>query len=215
MQRLWADEQSLAAGVMGVAGVDEAGRGCLAGPVFAAAVILGREPNFWLGIRDSKTLTKAGRHRAYHRILEHAEAVSVGQASAREIDERNILQASLLAMQRALAHLRDRPAIVLVDGPWLPERVPNGVRAIPVVDGDARCLSIAAASIVAKVTRDEHMATLALRYPQYGFERHFGYGTAHHLQALRTHGPSVEHRKSFAPVRNLLQVARSLGDCDE
>ena len=179
-----------------VAGVDEAGRGPLVGPVVAAAVILDpRKPI--AGLADSKTLSPRKRERLFHEILAKALCCSVAQASAEEIDQINILQATLLAMQRAVAGLRLPPKLVLVDGNRLP-LLPMQAQAI--VKGDATVAEISAASIVAKVHRDQWCAEFHARYPEYGFAQHKGYGTAEHLAALVAHGPCPEHRRSFAPV---------------
>lgn len=183
-----------------VAGVDEAGRGPLAGPVSAAAVIL--DPNRPIpGIDDSKRLTPRMRESLEPRIQARALAWSVAWASAREIDQLNILQASLLAMRRAVATLEPRPARVLVDG----NRTTDfGCPARAIVGGDGLEPAIAAASILAKVARDRLMTQLDLDYPGYGFARHKGYPTAAHREALGRLGPCPEHRRSFAPVRDLL-----------
>ncbi len=179
-----------------VAGVDEAGRGPLAGPVVAAAVILDdRQPI--AGLADSKKLSAARRERLFDEILAKGLCCSVAQASVEEIDRLNILQATMLAMQRAVAGLRLKPVLVLVDGNRLPVL---DVRSEAIVRGDARVQAISAASILAKVTRDRGLAELHQAYPQYGFDRHKGYGTEVHLAALRAHGPCPEHRRSFAPV---------------
>jgi ribonuclease HII len=179
-----------------VAGVDEAGRGPLAGPVVAAAVILNDKRPI-LGLADSKKLTALRRERLYDEIMAHALCCSIAQASVEEIDELNILQATLLAMRRAVQGLRLKPNKVLVDGNRLP---PLDVLAEAVVGGDALVPAISAASILAKVTRDRMLVTLHEQHPDYGFDRHKGYGTAEHLRALNTLGPLPEHRKSFAPV---------------
>lgn len=187
-----------------IAGVDEAGRGPLAGPVVAAAVILDeRQPI--AGLADSKKLSAARRDRLYDEIRAKALCCCVAQASVEEIDRLNILQATLLAMQRAVAGLRLKPGLVLVDGNRLPLLE---MRAEAIVRGDAKVAAISAASILAKVTRDRGLALLDQRYPQYGFARHKGYGTAEHLQALRLHGPCPEHRSSFAPVAQSAQTMR-------
>ncbi len=186
------------------AGVDEAGRGPLAGPVVAAAVILDeRQPI--AGLADSKKLSAARRDRLYDEIRAKALCCCVAQASVEEIDSVNILQATLLAMQRAVAGLRLKPGLVLVDGNRLPLLE---MRAEAIVKGDAKVAAISAASILAKVTRDRGLEQLDQRYPQYGFARHKGYGTAEHLQALRLHGPCPEHRSSFAPVAQAAQTLR-------
>jgi len=186
-----------------VAGVDEAGRGPLAGPVVAAAVCFsGRTlpPSIRRLIDDSKKLTAARREEAFEAILSTG-AVATGQASVAEIDQMNILQATMTAMQRAVAGLDRMPDIVLVDGNRAPD-LPADCRAV--VKGDSISLSIAAASIIAKVTRDRIMMCLAADYPAYGWERNAGYGVAAHMAALETHGPTPHHRRSFAPIRNLL-----------
>lgn len=182
-----------------VAGVDEAGRGPLAGPVVAAAVILDDE-NPVAGLADSKALTPLARERLYDSIRAKALCCSVGIASVQEIDELNILQATMLAMRRAVEGLRLKPAKVLVDGNRLP---PLDVLCEAVVGGDAKVEAISAASIVAKVTRDRMLEALHEEYPQYGFASHKGYGTPEHLEALRIHGPCVHHRRHFAPVARI------------
>ena len=181
-------------------GVDEAGRGPLAGPVFASAVILNVLHPIE-GLADSKKLTARQRERLAREICAHATAWAVASSSVEEIDSINILQASLLAMRRAVEKLAVTPAQVLVDGLHRP-RLAVPVRAV--VRGDATVAEIAAASILAKVARDEEMLALHQRHPQYGFDRHKGYPTSAHLQALREHGVSAVHRRSFAPVRVLL-----------
>jgi ribonuclease HII len=185
-------------GVWPVAGVDEVGRGPLAGPVVAAAVILdpARLPG---AVDDSKALSQKQREAAFERILQSALAVSVAFVTPAEIDAMNIRQASLAAMARAVAGLSRPPAFVLVDGSD-PPRLRCPCRAI--VKGDASTLSIAAASIVAKVARDAMMRRLAALYPEYGFESNVGYGAPRHLDALRESGPTPAHRLSFAPLRD-------------
>ena len=179
-----------------VAGVDEAGRGPLAGPVVAAAVILDDLKPI-AGLNDSKKLTEKRREKLCDEILAKALCCSIAEASVQEIDTLNILQATLLAMRRAVDGLRLKPVKVLVDGNRLPVL---DVRAEAIVQGDALVPAISAASILAKVHRDRMCAQLHAQYPQYGFDRHKGYGTAEHLQALVEHGPSPWHRSSFAPV---------------
>jgi ribonuclease HII len=179
-----------------VAGVDEAGRGPLAGPVVAAAVILDDLKPI-KGLNDSKKLTALRREKLFDEIRARALCCSVAQASVEEIDRLNILQATLLAMRRAVEGLRLKPAKVLVDGNRLPVL---DVYAEAIVKGDATVPAISAASILAKVTRDRWCAELDQQYPQYGFAAHKGYGTAEHLAALRAHGACPEHRKTFAPV---------------
>ena len=184
-----------------VAGVDEAGRGPLAGPVVAAAVILD-ELRPIKGLRDSKTLGPATRERLALEVRGKALCCSVGLASVEEIDRLNILQATLLAMQRAVEGLRLVPQGVLVDGNRLPLlKVP----AQAIVKGDAKVQAISAASIVAKVHRDALLAALHEEYPAYGFAKHKGYPTAAHLAALRAHGACMAHRRSFGPVRAVLE----------
>lgn len=183
-----------------VAGVDEAGRGPLAGPVVAAAVILDAR-NPIAGLADSKKLSAARRERLFDLICARALCCAVGAASVQEIDQLNILQATMLAMRRAVQGLRLTPARVLVDGNRIPVLT---VRAEAVVGGDAVVAEISAASIVAKVHRDRWCAQLHARYPQYGFADHKGYGTAQHLAALRALGACPEHRRSFAPVARVL-----------
>ncbi len=180
-----------------IAGVDEAGRGPLAGPVVAAAVMLD-ELKPVRGLADSKALSPRRRERLYDEIRAKALCCCVAEASAQEIDQLNILQATLLAMRRAVEGLRLTPHCVLVDGNRLP------VLAMPaqaIVKGDAKVQAIAAASILAKVHRDRLCLELHERFPQYGFAAHKGYPTAEHLQALKQHGACTAHRRSFAPVR--------------
>lgn len=188
-----------------VAGLDEAGRGCLAGPVVAAAVILPLDdndlPTCLAGVRDSKQLTAQARERLYDVIMRHALAVSVGTGSVELIDERNILQATKCAMREALAHLSLPAQALLLDALLLSD-IP--LPQCSIIKGDARCLSIAAASIIAKVTRDRLMLELHKQYPAYGFDQHKGYGTPAHLAALHEFGATPLHRKSFSPVRELL-----------
>jgi ribonuclease HII len=183
-----------------IAGVDEAGRGPLAGPVVAAAVILD-ERNPIAGLADSKALTARRREQLFDEIRAKALCCSIAQASVEEIDTINILQATLLAMRRAVEGLRLKPSLVLVDGNQLPVL---DVRAEAIVKGDSKVQAISAASILAKVTRDRWCAELDAQYPEYGFAGHKGYGTAAHLQALQTHGACPQHRKTFAPVARVL-----------
>lgn len=182
-----------------VAGVDEAGRGPWAGPVVAGAVILDRA-SIPEGLNDSKKLSRSKRAALFDAIQETAR-VGVGLASVEEIDEINILQASLLAMSRALTKLGQQPGAVLVDGMHAP-RCDQPVQCV--VKGDSLSLSVAAASIIAKVTRDRIMEDLAKIYPTYGWERNAGYGTREHRQALSLVGITPHHRKSFAPIREIL-----------
>jgi ribonuclease HII len=212
------------AGFERVAGIDEVGRGCLAGPVVAAAVILPPRPRL-KGLRDSKVVPRARREQLYELILDRAEAIGVGCVEVEVIDRINILQATKLAMRQAIERLSAPADHLLIDALRLPV-VDLPQRAI--IDGDAISASIAAASIVAKVTRDRICDEMDVRYPAYGFARNKGYGTPRHLNALVDDGPCDWHRRSFAPVRMLLagrqlsleldfgpQVALPVGDDDE
>lgn len=185
-----------------VAGVDEAGRGPLAGPVVAAAVILD-DRALIKGLRDSKQLSATRRELLSDEIRARALCFGIAEASVEEIDRLNILQATLLAMRRAVLALRLRPNLVLVDGNRLPVL---GIPAEPVISGDAKIAAIAAASILAKVHRDRLCLEMHDRYPGYGFAGHKGYATAIHLGALRTFGACPEHRRSFAPVALVLEL---------
>ncbi len=191
------EEAARAEGLWPVAGTDEAGRGPLAGPVVAAAVILDPQ-NIPAGLNDSKKLSLKQREKLFDDILASAE-VSIASSGPRLIDERNILRASLDAMRRAVAGLETPPALVLSDGRDVVPGITCAGRAV--IKGDARSVSIAAASIVAKVTRDRMMARAGLVWPAYGFEGHAGYGTAQHRGAIDDHGPCVLHRMSFRPLR--------------
>lgn len=185
-----------------VAGIDEAGRGPLAGPVVAAAVVLGK--SLPIGLQDSKQTTEKQRNLLFEDILGTAEAVGIGIASVEEIETLNILQATLVAMERAVDDLPVYPRSVLVDGKHCPS-----VRclATTIVGGDVCVPAISAASIVAKVTRDRIMLVIDELYPEYGFSKHKGYPTTAHLEALRCHGVSDVHRRTFAPVRRCLHGA--------
>ncbi len=184
-----------------IAGLDEAGRGPLAGPVFAAAVILDPARPI-AGLNDSKKLTARRREQLAEQIKERALAWEIASASVDEIDTINILQAAMLAMQRACNALTTRPNQALVDG----NRVPAGLccPAVALVKGDATQPAISAASILAKTARDAYCMELHVRFPEYGFDQHKGYGTALHLERLTLHGACPEHRRSFAPVRQTL-----------
>ncbi len=185
-----------------IAGVDEVGRGPLAGPVVTAAVILHAQDPLMGHYRDSKKLSEKKRLAMYHHIRRHAVAYAVALADVEEIDRLNILHATMLAMRRSVERLNIDPEKVLVDG----NRVPSlHVPAEAVVGGDDSVQQIAAASIVAKVVRDRMMQWIAARYPVYGFASHKGYGTKVHLQALREHGPCPWHRRSFAPVQKAMR----------
>jgi ribonuclease HII len=201
------------AGMPHVAGVDEVGRGPLAGPVVAAAVIL--PEGCWIaGVDDSKKLTAEKRAEMYGRIVSSCVCWGVGAASPAVIDRINIRRATALAMQRAILRLACPPGHLLVDGLPVPEL--GLERQTAVVDGDAKVHSIAAASILAKVTRDRLMERLAVRHPAYGWERNKGYGTPEHLEALDRHGPTAHHRRSFQPVQytfeDALRVAELAAD---
>ena len=188
-----------------ICGVDEVGRGPLAGPVVAAAVILPDNMPDVVAceINDSKKMLQTSRERLSLWLHAHAQ-ISIAEASVEEIDRINILQASLLAMRRAMDGLGVVIDMALIDGNRCPQ---TSCKAVPIIKGDSKSLSIAAASIVAKVMRDALMTQLAIDYPAYGWERNMGYGTAHHLMALRQFGATTWHRQSFAPVRETLRQA--------
>lgn len=184
-------------------GVDEAGRGPLAGDVYAAAVIL-NDDTLIDYLNDSKKISESRREKLYDEIIQKADAYCIAYASVEEIDKLNILQASMLAMKRAVEGLGLRPDLALIDGNRLPELE---CPAKYLVKGDAKSASIAAASVLAKVSRDRYMKKLAEKYPEYGFEKHKGYGTELHCQMLKKHGASDIHRKTF--------LKKILGDTDE
>jgi ribonuclease HII len=199
------EQEARRRGYRRVAGIDEAGRGPLAGPVVAAAVILPVHLRL-TGVDDSKQLTEAERERLYHSILEKAVGVGIGSADAGEIDAVNILEASRLAMCRAIANLAPAPDYLLTDAVTLPAvHVPQR----PIIKGDALSLSIAAASIIAKVTRDRLMVGYHEIFPRYNFLSHKGYGTAEHLRMLARFGPCPIHRRTFAPVRDAVASAQT------
>ena len=185
-----------------LAGTDEAGRGPLAGDVVAAAVILDPTRPI-LGLADSKRLTEKKREALYVEIIDKALAYGIASATTAEIDEINILHASMLAMSRAVSLLSVQPEHVLVDGNRIPPNLPCPAEAV--VKGDARHAAISAASILAKVTRDRAIVEAAEIYPEYGFEKHKGYPTAQHLEAIRLHGITPIHRRSFGPVKKILE----------
>jgi len=189
-----------------VCGVDEAGRGPLAGPVYAAAVILDEKYPI-VGLGDSKKLSESKRNFLAGEIKHYASAWAIATASVDEIDTINILQASLLAMKRAILTLSLQPDEVLVDGLYCPD---TGIKSRAIIKGDSSEHAISAASILAKTARDAAMQLLHESYPQYGFATHKGYPTAMHLAAIKLHGISPEHRKSFRPVRELLSLASEL-----
>jgi len=191
-----------------VCGIDEAGRGPWAGPVFAAAVILDPAA-IPLGLDDSKRLSAKRRDVLFAALLDCA-LIGIGTASVAEIETHNILQASFLAMRRAVGGLGALPESALVDGNRIPAGLPCQAEAV--IGGDGRCLSIAAASIVAKVTRDREMVALAQQFPGYGWETNMGYGTKAHLEGLRKHGVTQHHRRGFKPIHNILCEQGTLSD---
>lgn len=184
-----------------LAGVDEVGRGPLAGPVVTAAVILSPDDPYLGQYRDSKKVAEKKRLKLYHHIRRHAVAYSVNMASIEEIDQLNILHATMLSMRRSVDGLSVTPSRVLVDGNRVPDLC---VPAEAIIGGDDLVQEIAAASILAKVVRDRLMQRLDYLYPGYGLSQHKGYGTKVHMDALREHGPCIAHRKSFAPIAKLL-----------
>lgn len=190
-------------GITKIAGVDEAGRGPLAGPVVAAACMF-NHPISFSGLNDSKLLSKVARERLYHELIQHSDVFYAVAIIDREIiDKINILQASLYAMKKAVEKLTSIPQYLLIDGNKLPD-IPIPKQAI--IKGDSLSVSIAAASIIAKYTRDAYMIDLHKKWPIYGFDSHKGYGTKKHLQMLNKHGPCIEHRRSFNPVKDLLHT---------
>ncbi|MFS0823629.1 ribonuclease HII [Bacillus sp. 1P02SD] len=195
-------EQSLyKKGFTYIAGVDEVGRGPLAGPVVAAAVILPQDA-YLPGLNDSKKLSEQKREELFQLITDRATSVGIGIIPADVIDDVNIYQATKQAMKKALLGLSVKPDHLLVDAMEIPIDIPQ----TSIIKGDAKSVSIAASSIIAKVTRDRLMVRLSHEFPQYGFEKHMGYGTAYHLEALKKYGVTSEHRRSFAPVRELIEV---------
>jgi ribonuclease HII len=193
-----------------IAGVDEVGRGPLAGPVVACAVVMPPDRRALSGINDSKKLSARQREKLISKILANAMGVGIGAASVREIDRLNILQASVLAVHRALKRLPVAPDHVIVDGRTVRT---YGFPHTAVIRGDSRCHSIACASIVAKITRDRVMHSLSVRYPQYRWENNVGYATANHLRGIAEHGITPHHRRSFLPCSQLsLDLATDAGD---
>lgn len=189
--------QCIAKGCARIAGIDEAGRGPLAGPVVAAAVLF-KKDSIPPGLGDSKTLSRKRREALFGAIMDNACAVAIGMSPASEIDQINIRQATFAAMRRAASALAIAPDFALIDGKDVPPGLACPAEAI--IKGDGRSVSIAAASIIAKVTRDRLMTRLSAAYPVYGFDRHAGYPTAFHRQMIRTHGPSPFHRLSFGQL---------------
>ncbi|MBJ8026642.1 ribonuclease HII [Bacillus cereus group sp. N21] len=187
-------------GLTYIAGIDEVGRGPLAGPVVTAAVVL-PEDFYTPGLNDSKKLSEAKRERFYDEIKEQAIAIGVGIVSPQVIDEINIYQATKRAMLDAIANLACTPEHLLIDAMKLPTPIPQ----TSIIKGDAKSISISAASIIAKVTRDRMMKELGKEHPAYGFEQHMGYGTKQHLQAIEMYGVLEEHRKTFAPIKDMIQ----------
>lgn len=202
LQKMWEFEKALwAEGIQWIAGVDEAGRGPLAGPVVASAVIL--PPDFDVkGLNDSKQLKPEERKRLKERIEQEAISVGIGIVDQDYIDKYNILQATFQAMRIAIEQLSPKPDVLLVDAVKIPDIF---IPQKGIVKGDSLSHSIAAASIIAKTTRDEWMLKMAEQYPQYGFEHHMGYPTPEHMEALKKWGPSPIHRKSFSPVRECMK----------
>ncbi len=200
---LWSYERTLEAeGLTPIAGVDEAGRGPLAGPVVAACAII--PFHFCLdGINDSKQLTAKQREQSYERLIASETLYAIGIVDSDEIDRINILKATHIAMHRAVTAMTVTPLALLIDG--LPVPTMSSCRHVALVGGDALSASIAAASILAKVTRDRLMCEYAAIFPQYGFDQHKGYGSAHHLKALRKHGPCPIHRRSFSPISTMVR----------
>jgi len=201
------EQEARQRGYRHIAGLDEAGRGPLAGPVVAAAVILPIRCRL-AGVDDSKRLSAAAREQLFAAILEEAVGVGIGSADACEIDSLNILEATRLAMHRAVENVVPSPDYLLIDAVTLPA---VGLPARPIIKGDTLSLSIAAASIIAKVTRDRLMMAYHESFPQYNFLSHKGYGTAEHLQRLERYGPCAIHRRTFAPVRDAIISARTVG----
>jgi ribonuclease HII len=194
-------------GIEWIAGIDEAGRGPLAGPVVAAAVILPKDA-YIPGLNDSKKLSEAKRETLFHAIQSCAVSIGIGVVTAAEIDEINIYEATKKAMVKAVQQLSPQPHYLFIDAMALP--IPTPQQSI--IKGDANSVSIAAASIIAKVTRDHFMKQLAKRYPQYGFDKNMGYGTRQHLEAIRTYGAIEEHRRSFSPVKEMLEETIKRGE---
>lgn len=206
------EEKLFRKGYKNIAGLDEAGRGPLAGPVVAAAVVFSEGEKIGdmikMGVRDSKLLTPRKRNYLYEKIIEKCSDWSVGVVSEETIDEINILQASLLAMRQAVDSLKIRPDFLIIDGKFTISDFPISQLAIP--KADQRIFSVSAASVIAKVTRDRLLAELDIKYPNYGFAKHKGYGTKDHIAAIEKHGPCKIHRKSFSPIDEIIvKIKRS------
>ncbi len=187
----------LGSGYKLVAGIDEVGRGCLAGPVVAGVVVVSGDEQYLPGVRDSKQMTKLQREKLFDVIIGKVADYGIGEASAVEIDEFGLSRAAKLAMERAYEQLRERPEITIVDGEFI---VSPNIKSLKINDGDAKHYVVSAASVIAKVYRDRMMYDLAKKYDCYGFEKHVGYGTAAHLAAIAKFGVCEIHRRSFAPV---------------
>jgi len=200
------ERQLFSQGIQFIAGVDEVGRGCIAGPVFAAAVILPKQFDL-PKLNDSKKISQALREKLHDLILQQALGVAVASIDVKEIDRINIFQASLKAMAKALIDLKQQPEMVLVDGKF---SVPIDMPQRTLIKGDGRSASIAAASIIAKVTRDRFMAAQEKFHPGFSFSKHKGYGTAQHLKELQMNGVTPLHRQSFAPVRDQLALNKGV-----
>ncbi|MBS4177140.1 ribonuclease HII [Lederbergia citrea] len=192
------EQEARIQGYQYIAGIDEAGRGPLAGPVVSAAVIL-HENSYFQGLNDSKKINEQKRKELYRRIMDEAIAVGIGIISAEEIDRLNIYEATKKSMREAIQNLSTQPDYLLIDAVNLKSIYPEN----PIIKGDARSVSIAAASIIAKVTRDQIMKEYHHKYPDYGFNVHMGYGTKIHLEAIKTFGPCSIHRKTFAPLKTM------------
>jgi ribonuclease HII len=204
------ERQLFEQGIEYIAGIDEAGRGPLAGPVVAAAVMLPKDA-YIPGLNDSKKLSEAKRETLFHMIQSCAISIGIGVVTAAEIDEMNIYEATKKAMIKAVEQLSPKPDYLLIDAMTLPISTPQQ----SIVKGDANSVSIAASSIIAKVTRDHFMKQLAKQYPQYGFEKNMGYGTAQHLEAIRVYGTIDEHRRSFSPIKEMIEMKKEGKEYDQ
>lgn len=207
------EEKLFRRGYKQIAGIDEVGRGPLAGPVVAAAVVFSHTAKtadlVKMGVRDSKLLTSKKRDYLYEKIIENCSDWSVSVITEDIIDEINILQATLLAMRKAVESLKVRPDFLLIDGNFTIDDYPVSQLAVP--KADQHIFSVSAASVVAKVTRDRILVDMDEKYPEYGFAKHKGYGTREHMEALKKHGPCIIHRKSFAPIDEILKKIEAAG----